>query len=217
MTNQTIGTRLFPSAQIKSLIATLIEKGSITGTLKDAWIEKQKENEEMKDLFYRAERGDGKAMFEIYLRYLSGEDGFEKDHKLAFEWLKKAHGAKYVKGIASFGVALLKGALGEFQFKPQVVEGVKNIVVGAERGSNRAAIFLGCSYARGLYGFSVDKHQAIKWLVKGLDRKLCPYRHGLNNDLLKEAKATLGEMKHAVTEAEPFDPLYTMFPHLMRN
>ena len=48
-TNEAMGTRLMPANQVKDMIGKMIKSGIVTGEVADAWLQKVKDDEKLKD------------------------------------------------------------------------------------------------------------------------------------------------------------------------
>lgn len=172
ISNEPMGQKLFPAPQIKSLIETLIEHGSIEGDLLDAWKAKEAQKKAAEDLLKKAEGGNAAAMYDVYWSYRDGNDFFKKDVELAFKWLEKAYAAGNVRAMVRKGIAYINGGV----LRKNKMEGMVLIARAAEKGSDLAAYKLGSFYGYGKHGLSVDTTEAVFWLRKALSGD-CPHRH----------------------------------------
>ncbi|CAB9529849.1 Sel1 domain protein repeat-containing protein [Seminavis robusta] len=187
ITREKMGTQLFPAIQHHNTIETLVEFGVIDGDLAAKW----KEKVEMEELLKKAAAGNGEAMHSVAVNYSYGDHGFVQHDKLAFHWYKRAHEAGNVKAKATVGQHYLLGS----GVARQQLLGLFYLTDAASQGSNFAAYELGMTFANGLYGLSVDKTEAIRWLEKSLGN--CPHKH-LCEDSKSEAQQKLDELKSSV-------------------
>ena len=126
-------------------------------------------------------------MLEVAWNYDGGLDGFKEDHKLAFEWFKRAHEAGNVKGTACLGECYLFGDGVAMCF----MKGMAYVSSAAGQGSNFAAYSLGMAFARGTYGLDTDKGQAMYWLKRAVGD--CPHNH-LCEEYKAQAQEKLDEL-----------------------
>ncbi|CAB9523010.1 Putative E3 ubiquitin-protein ligase LIN [Seminavis robusta] len=163
ITREKMGTRIFPAIQHRNTIETLIESGVIDGDLAAKWNEKVEQKKQMEELLKKAEAGDADAMYSVGVYYFVGNDGFKQDDKLAFHWYKRAHEARNIMGTAML----------------------------AAGGSDVGAYNLGFGFAKGEYGLSATKSEAIYWLTKVTGK--CRVDH-LSDSSKKAARKLLHEL-----------------------
>ena len=156
---------LVPSPQLKNLIGSLVESGTISGELATKWKEKANANKKKEDILKRARRGDVKAMELLGFNLTYGEDDFDKDSTEALQWFQKAHEAGSIFGTAHFGSLLAQGIGGE----EEKMKGSMLLGLAAGKGSDYAAFDLGMILAEGQCGFAVDTDEAIRLLTLALD------------------------------------------------
>eukprot|EP00550_Attheya_septentrionalis_P003376 CAMPEP_0198290878 /NCGR_PEP_ID=MMETSP1449-20131203/8585_1 /TAXON_ID=420275 /ORGANISM="Attheya septentrionalis, Strain CCMP2084" /LENGTH=282 /DNA_ID=CAMNT_0043989437 /DNA_START=31 /DNA_END=879 /DNA_ORIENTATION=+ len=190
VTNEKMGPRLTAAVQIKSLIETLVENGTIEGDLAKSWQEKEQQKKDLESLIRNATGGDGTSMHKVGKLYASGQKGKEKDINLAYQWFNKASDVGHVKGMAMAGYCLVMGA----GVQKHTAHGISLISMAAEGGSDYACFNLGLWFANGAHGLpSTTTHQmAIRLLRKGFSDE-CIHHHA-NETFKADARAKLDEL-----------------------
>ena len=187
---------LLPATHVKNLIEILIENGTITGELADAWNKKAQNQKDMADYVKRAEGGDADVMYKLAAAYTYARCGFKQDAKLAYKWCEKAHDAGNVMATALLGDMLLYGE----GVTRCLSDGLMYVTMAAEQGSDLAAYILGMALADGTCGLSKNSEEAIRWLQKCLEDN-CPHQH--LRDLSKDrARNKLQELMNAEEDTE---------------
>ncbi|CAB9521012.1 Sel1 domain protein repeat-containing protein [Seminavis robusta] len=193
ITNEKMGRKLLSAIWVRNHIDTLVESGVIDGDLADKWNEKVKQKKDMEKLLKKAEAGDADAMYDLGLNYHYGIDGFKENDEEAFQWYRRAHGAKNARGTASIGYYYLHG-LGVDKC---IKRGVMYMSIAAGQGSDFAAYHLGMALAEGRHGMIVDKAEATRWLEEALGG--CKRKHMKLSDKNK-AQEKLNELKGQVSD-----------------
>lgn len=189
MTNERMGTRLLAAPRTRNTIESLIESGFITGDLAETWMKKANEKKENEKLLKKAEQGDVEAMEEVCDNYYYGDEGFKKDHELAFSWAKKAHAAGSIRGTARMGYMLIKGRGVVRNCK----QGTVYLGLAAGKGSALATYSLGLAFANGWFGLEVDKDEAC-CLLETATSDHCV--HDLDDLSIQTAREKLDELKN---------------------
>jgi U-box domain/Sel1 repeat len=170
MTRQPMGSRLLPAPQIRNLIETLIENGSIQGDLVVTWKKHVEIHKHMKAILKQANEGDNEAMYRV-ARYYEEGYGCRKDRKLAFLWFRKGHAAGSVKATCGLGICHLIGS----GVRKNCAQGLAFLSLAAAQDSDYAACELGSAFFRGKWGLEKNDEEAIYWLRKSLGN--CRHQH----------------------------------------
>lgn len=195
MTNEPMDTRLIPSPQIKQLIESMIENGSIAGELKEGWEEKKKEVAIVDDLLRRAETGDdAEAMYKIALGYANAKEyecydfGLESDLSRSWSLMVAAQKKHYPPAIALVGMAQTHGSFAGRDIGRESAEGGMHLGLAAGLGSKFAMLMLGNLYGGDGYNeFPQCTEKAIKWLRQGLEND-CAYNDAPEAAILDSRK-----------------------------
>ena len=172
VTRARMGTRIIPAIQTKNTISTLIKSGAIEGEIAEAWTKKLEQEKKVKELWVKADGGDGEAMYRLGAWYEYGENGLTKNNAQARAWYERSAAARHPKGMAAFGECLLLGIGG-----PQDnALGLVNVTEAAYLGSDVGVMKLGRAFYNGKYGLPRDPARAKFWLKKIIDRE-CKYKH----------------------------------------
>jgi TPR repeat protein len=112
-----------------------------------------------------AKNGDRVAQYEVGIKLLSGEDGFERDVKKAIDWLQTSANNHYTKAKTALGMLYYEGTQVERDYKTATMWLEKS----ANDGDPNAQFTLGSIYQRGL---GVDKNNttAIMWYRKAANQ-----------------------------------------------
>jgi len=185
VTNEPMGTRLFPAVQARNAIERMIRSGAISGDKAEKWEARLQAEEEMKDLRRKAEGGDALAMNDLGVCYLYGT-GVPKDLKQARSWYERAAQAGNVRGLTNLGFRCLDDD------EPGSYAGLVHLAEAATRGDAYACVLLGAAYADGDYGLAEDAALAKRWYSKALD---CTDEEGEgpDDDDANEAEAWLAD------------------------
>lgn len=171
LTREIMGKKLLPSPLVRNMTEILIKEKVITGALANNWMDNIKHKEEEEAWILRAEQGDTDTMLYLGLSYYDGSDGFKKDWKKAFTWLKRSHDAGNIEATAHLGEMFLKGVVvEEDRMKGMVYLGK------ASSSSNYAAYCLGVAFADGECGLNVDREEARHFLELVVNEK-CAHQH----------------------------------------
>ena len=187
-TRATMGTRLLPAVQVRSMIEQLVKSGAVDKDKAAAWTKKLGDETKVKEWKSKAERGDAEAMWNLACAYYFGERGLALDVKQARAWIQRAVDLGHVGGMATLGYVLWTGIGGEQNDSL----GVYYITSAARLGSDLAAFNLGFAFKKGLYGLPVDVKQARFWFTQIAEGK-CMVLHGQQR-ILNDAKQFLLEM-----------------------
>uniref|UniRef100_A0A7S3L3N6 U-box domain-containing protein n=1 Tax=Amphora coffeiformis TaxID=265554 RepID=A0A7S3L3N6_9STRA len=202
LTNQPMGASLYPAPQIKNLIESMIENGTVEESLLEAWNKRVKEDKAAQELLKKAQAGDAEAMARVGHRFLNGADGFKKDVRLAYSWCQKAHDAGSVYGTARLGYHLARG-LGTGK---KCSEGIMYMGLAAGRGSDYAAYVLGRGFAEGKFGLYANSEKATEWLEKCLDPS-CVFKN-LNDEMKDKAREMIEELRKPGPDEDEDDSEY---------
>ena len=134
MTNEPMGKRLFPAAQVHNTLKRLVESGAISGSKADAWKKAMAEEAEVAAFRVKAEGGNAGAMLELGFSYRDGTRGLKEDLTQGFMWLKRAADLKDVYALAECGCAYLNGE----GVKRSESRGLTMMGVAAGMGSERS-------------------------------------------------------------------------------
>jgi hypothetical protein len=187
-TRQPMSTLLLPAPHVRNVIEKWIESGIVKGDITNIWKEKMKEKKNADELLSKAKGGDAVAMYNVGIEYLYGNSGFEQDKGLSHLWFEKAHKAGDPKGTAMLGFNLCNGN----GVNRSTQDGIMYLTLAGIAGSEVAAFYLGKGLAKGFYGLSVNKPEAIEWLKKCLDKN-CRHKH-LCHDSKEDAQKLLDEL-----------------------
>ena len=89
MTNLVMGDKLINATQTKELIELMVESGALPEDKVREWKKKKAEEEEVKSLLDKADKGDATAAYKLSEMYLSGSKGVTKDEDKYIFFLKK--------------------------------------------------------------------------------------------------------------------------------
>ena len=114
--------------------------------------------------YYReaAEKGYGKAQYQLGMCYLSGQGVDKVDSLKALEWIRKAAKQDFAEGQYRMGWFNYKGII----VSSSKVEAVKWFRKAAEQGHDDAQNFLGVCYLNGEGVAKEDVTEALKWFRK---------------------------------------------------
>ena len=187
VTRARMGTRIIPAIQTKNTISTLIKSGAIEGEIAEAWTKKLEQEKKVKELWVKADGGDGEAMYRLGAWYEYGESGLTKNNAQARAWYKRSAAARYPNGMAAFGECLLLGDGGP----KNTSLGWVYITDAAHLGSNLGAYRLGEAFFKGLHNLPKDSVQARFWLKKAVDKKCDKH---LTREAIADAEKWLREL-----------------------
>lgn len=162
LTNEPMGTRLFPAVQVKSMIRTMVKSGAITGDKAEAWQTRLADDARVEEWRTRAAAGDGVAMRQLGISYAFGLCSVDKDLAKGFEWFQKSDDAGDAGGTAGLGVCYLLGN----GVAANMALAVTHLTRAAEQGSKRAAYELADCFTAGVHGFPKDAKEARRWYTK---------------------------------------------------
>ena len=171
-TNARMGKRLLPAIQTKNTISTLIKSGAIEGDLADAWTKKLEQEKKVKELWVKADGGDGEAMYRLGAWYEYGENGLTKNNAQARAWYERSAAARYPNGMAAFGECLMLGDGGP----KNTSLGLVYTTDAAHLGSDVGAYLLGEAFLKGIHDLPKDPVQARFWLMKIVDGE-CKFKN----------------------------------------
>ena len=181
-TNARMGKRLLPAIQTKNTISTLIKSGAIEGDLADAWTKKLEQEKKVKELWVKADGGDGEAMYRLGAWYEYGENGLTKNNAQARAWYERSAAARYPNGMAAFGECLLLGDGGP----KNTSLGLVYTTDAAHLGSDVGAYLLGEAFLKGIHNLPKDPVQARFWLMKIVDGE-CKFKNLCEESVAKVA------------------------------
>lgn len=199
VTNEEMGTKLFPMIQVKNIIEQIVKSGAIADKNKskiENWIEKIDTEKEVKETKKKANSGDVEAMTVLSRWYRLGLKGHKVDHSKSYNWCSRAADGGHVISMARAGEALRSG----IGIQKNIIEGMCMLYLAASQGSNVGAYFIGIAYLEADYGFPKDMLKAKRWLSKVVDDEGCQFKH-LSKGHITKAKEHLQELE----EEDPFE------------
>tara|TARA_B100001094_G_scaffold327755_1_gene386661 strand:+ start:769 stop:1596 length:828 start_codon:yes stop_codon:yes gene_type:complete len=172
MTNQLMGTTLYPAFQVRNAIFRLINMGIIAGEAAQKWKEQQEELDEMtKDMrekLCQAYKGDVRAMRDMGFTYRDGKHGMKKNSAVALKWFLEAAKHDDPFAIVSIGVFYLNGTAVVRSYPEAMVWLTRAAMLGSEHACITIA-----SYYAGLPKTNKvmrqDKECALYWFRKSMD------------------------------------------------
>ena len=186
MTNQPMGTKLYPAVQVRNAIERLIKKGIIAGEGARLWKEKQDEmasmTTEMRETMAKAHQGEVEPMRRVGFAYRDGTNGVKKNEVVALKWFSQAAKHDDPFSIVSIGIFYLNGTA----VKVNLTEAMLWLTRAAMLGSEHAGITIGHYYSGQLQNQACienDEH-AEYW-----------YRKSLNDVKHKDSVAESREMR----------------------
>ena len=186
MTNQPMGTKLYPAVQVRNAIDRLIKKGIIAGEGARLWKEKQDEmasmTKEMRETMAKAHQGEVEAMRGVGFAYRDGKHGVKKNETVALKWFSEAAKHDDPFSIVSIGIFYLNGTA----VKANLAEAMLWLTRAAMLGSEHAGITIGHYYSgqlKNVASIENDEH-AEYW-----------YRKSLNDAKDKDSVADSREMR----------------------
>ena len=159
VTNEPMGTKLFPAVQVRNNIKGMVKSGALSGDKAEAWKKRIEEEEEVAEMRRRAEAGDAAAMDCLGCWYKLGEKGLAVDYAQAFEWYKR--GADLDDPTCTVVLGLMY-ALGEGTPRDDA-EALVLVGQAAVLGSAHACYALGFYYERGALGLPKDPMKTARW------------------------------------------------------
>ena len=162
MTNEPMGKRLFPAAQVHNTLKRLVESGAISGSKADAWKAAMAEEAEVAAFRVKAEGGNARAMRKLGFAYRKGTRGLKEDRTQAFMWFKRAADLNDPSALYECGVAHL---VGEGVTRSDI-RGLIMIGMAAAIGSEIACYILGRSNEKGHFGLDMDPQEATRYYRK---------------------------------------------------
>jgi len=191
VTNEPIGTRLFPAVQVRNAIEQLVRSGAIAGAKADRWITRIEEEAVVTSTRKKAAVGDTDAMCDLGYWYTTGRNGLEKDFSMGYRWYKEAADNNSTRGMAEAASCLVDG-LGT---KKNVTEGMTLMGISAQGGSALGAYSLGTAYLTGDYGLSKNLKRAKFWLEKLVQGSCDISTPWVKEEDIKEAKENLKKIE----------------------
>ena len=182
VTRARMGTRIIPAIQTKNTISTLIKSGAIEGEIAEAWTKKLEQEKKVKELWVKADGGDGEAMYRLGAWYEYGENGLTKNNAQARAWYERSAAARYPNAMAAFGECLLLGDGGP----KNTSLGWVYITDAAHLGSDVGAYLLGEAFLKGIHNLPEDSVQARFWLMKIVDGE-CKFKNLTEESVAKVA------------------------------
>lgn len=172
MTNQLMGTKLYPAFQVRNAIFRLINMGIIAGEAAQKWKEQQKELDEMtkdmREMLGKAYKGDVRAMRDMGFTYRDGKHGMKKNSVVALKWFLEAAKHDDPYAIVSIGVFYLNGTAVVRSYPEAMVW----LTRAAMLGSEHACITIASYYAgvpKTNKAMRQDKECALYWFRKSMD------------------------------------------------
>lgn len=126
--------------------------------------ETKKLEEQAKENLKKAESGNEAAMVKVAETYLSNDYGLKQDYKEAFRWFQKAADKGNAEAMGSIAAMYSRGDI-----EKDNEEVFKWALKGANKGDLDSQYLVGVCYYKG-QGTEEDLSEAIKWLVKAMDR-----------------------------------------------
>ena len=187
-TGASMGTRLFPAVQVRSMIEQLVKSGAVDAEKAAAWTKKLEDETFVKELKSKAESGDAEAMLDLGVSYRSGKHGIAKDDKQARAWAERAADLGYVKAIATLGFYLCKG-IGGGRYSTL---GLYYMTKAAMLGSDVAAMNMAINFQNGFFGLPRNVEQARFWFTQLAEGKCTVVQSkSLTKKRVEEAKKQL--------------------------
>ena len=164
VTNLTMGSKLLPAPQVKSMIEAMVRSGAVTGEIGSAWRTLIDDEKKLVVLKQKAEGGDVEAMREVGRCYHEGLMGQAKDADKAFHWYELSAKRGNVRALGGLAKCYMHG-IGVAQ---DVMKGWAMRVESATRGNAFACNALGHYYFVGAkkIGVTKDVQQARRWYEK---------------------------------------------------
>lgn len=161
ITNEPMGTQLFPAHQVKSTLSLLIAEKVITGDRAEAWNEKMKQAEEDRctvvNLKRSAEAGNAQAMYDLGVATRKGRYGLKTDDTEGYLWYKRASDLGHPSAMCAVGQSLITGrGVGTVN----VSLGMATVFASAWRGSEHACSEIACWFSHGMHTLPVDLFEA---------------------------------------------------------
>ena len=189
-TGASMGTRLFPAVQVRSMIEHLVKSGAVDAEKAAAWTKKLEDETQLKELKSKAESGDVEAMFELSRVYKFGDLGLATDMKQSRAWSQKGAELGDVKAMVRYGFYLWTGTGGD-QNDPL---GVYFMIKAAMLGATTAASNLALCFKEGSYGLPRDVKQAKFWFTQIAEGK-CAVLHTSPHTLQQTIDAAKNELQ----------------------
>lgn len=190
ITNQPMGTQLFPAVQARNTIERLVRSGVVSGDKAARWDQKIRDEETVSQTRRRASNDDVDAMYDLGIWYSFGMKGIPVDEAVGYRWFERVKDKGDVRGMALAGECLLKGT-GADENAPY---GILLLGQAANAGSDFAAFVIGEMYDEGLGGMQVDAKTAMDWYRKAVDGS-CKVKHAVES-YIENANARLKELEH---------------------
>jgi len=162
VTNEPMGTKLFPAVQARNTIKGMVQTGAISGAKADAWKKRLEDEEKVTELHRQAEVGDAGAMMYLYFAYRDADHGLKRDEKEAFEWAKRAADLDHVAGLTELADCYALGIGTELNDARALFQNAR----AADRGSEIACYAVAQANRFGLLGLDRDPWEASKWYRK---------------------------------------------------
>lgn len=170
VTQEQMGTRLFPAVQFRCMIEKMVRSGALSGTNVEAWQKKVAQEDRLREVRALAEGGDVKNMLKMAEWYRWGEMALPKDRDQAMRWVQKAidgtqsnQGAMYARALALAAWIMLAGVTNECNNQTVAICMLSE---AAMLGHGGACCSLGKWFANGSHGLPRDVKQAHKWFCK---------------------------------------------------
>ena len=112
-----------------------------------------------------AKKGDNNAQYEVGLRYLEGNDGYEHNVSQAIKWLKEAATNNNIDASAKLGMLYYRGKDVDKDYQ----NAAKWLSKAAESGDAESQYLMGSMYKEGL-GVEKNTATAVKWYRKAANQ-----------------------------------------------
>jgi len=134
-----------------------------SGTLNSQLLNKKSAS--ISSFLANAKNGDNNAQYEVGLRYLQGNDGYEHDVPQGINWLKKAAKNNNIEASAKLGMLYYKGQDVDKDYQ----RAAKWLSKAAENGDAESQYIMGSLYKEGL-GVEKNSATAVKWYRKAANQ-----------------------------------------------
>jgi len=160
-----MGSRLLPAVQARSMIKQLVRSGVIDDKAVD-WRRLIDEEDSVAEVRRRAEGGDVMAMLSLSNLYRDGEMGLSRDTRLALNWLEQAlEKASDTEDATSLTHCAL-ACLDEQNLQRNPERALVMLGQAVALGSDRAAFLLAWAHRGGRWGLTKDPAEALRWSRK---------------------------------------------------
>ena len=181
VTNLEMGQKLLDAKQVRSMLATMVKSGAISGDKADKWQERLKAEDQAREWQREAEGGDARAMCKLGASHDRANDDSEAVGK-ARMWYQRSAQHGYNRGLTNYANKLHNSG--------EKGHAALHWMEAATRGDAWACIQVAGLYSRGISGYlAQDLELAKRWCLKALACKLKDDGDGALPDEDDEAKA----------------------------